>query len=150
MLAYLQTLLLTGARPGKVITLRWSDTYVQWWGITIRVKVDGGRVISLAPYAASLLDSWPKRNEWVCSSARVLSIYPANMARRSARQQAQVQTPTERVVVNARGTGRLVEPGYAHSYACSACGPHGLSLLGLRRSFGSMSSWKFQLMWSHK
>jgi integrase len=39
--AYLQTLLLTGARPGEVLALRWEDVNTQWKGLTIRDKVEG-------------------------------------------------------------------------------------------------------------
>jgi len=67
--AYLQTLLLIGARPGEVITMRWEDINTQWKGITIRDKVEGVRVIPLTPYVANLLAALPRRNEWVFSSA---------------------------------------------------------------------------------
>lgn len=66
--AYLQTLLLTGARPGEVLGLRWSDLNEQWKGITIRDKVEGERVIPLTPYVHALLSALPRRNEWVFSS----------------------------------------------------------------------------------
>jgi integrase len=66
--AYLQTVLLTGGRPGEVMTLQWQDINTQWKGITIRDKVEGERVIPLTPYVAHLLAGLPKRNEWVFSS----------------------------------------------------------------------------------
>ena len=66
--AYLQTLLLTGARPGEVLTLRWEDVNTQWKGLTIRDKVEGERVIPLTPYVAQLLAALPRRNAWVFSS----------------------------------------------------------------------------------
>ena len=46
--AYLQILLLTGARPGEVMTLKWQDVNTQWKGLTIRDKVEGERVIPLS------------------------------------------------------------------------------------------------------
>jgi integrase len=49
--AYLQTLLLTGARPGEVLGLRWEDVNTKWRGLTIRDKVEGERVISHSPDA---------------------------------------------------------------------------------------------------
>jgi integrase len=66
--AYLQTLLLTGARPGEVLALRWADV-TDWNGLTIRDKVEGTRIIPKTPYVAQLLATLPKRNEWVFSSA---------------------------------------------------------------------------------
>ena len=66
--AYLQTLLLTGARPGEVIALRWEDMNTQWKGLTIRDKVEGVRVIPLTPFVSQLLATLPRRNEWVFSS----------------------------------------------------------------------------------
>lgn len=67
--AALQTMLLTGARPGEVLKLRWAGVNTQWKGMTIRDKVKRERVIPLTPYVAQLLAGLPKRNEWVFSSA---------------------------------------------------------------------------------
>jgi len=67
--AYLQVLLLTGARPGEVLALRWEDVNTKWKGLTIRDKVEGERVIPLTPYVSQLLHALPRRNEWVFSSA---------------------------------------------------------------------------------
>lgn len=66
--AYLQTLLLTGARPNELITLKWEDVDFQWCNMTIRDKVEGLRVIPLPPYISYLLAMLPRRNEWVFSS----------------------------------------------------------------------------------
>jgi integrase len=66
--AYLQTLLLTGARPGEVLAMRWEDVNTQWQGLTIRDKVEGVRVIPLTPYVHSLLAALPRRSEWVFPS----------------------------------------------------------------------------------
>ncbi|MBC7609375.1 MAG: integrase family protein [Polaromonas sp.] len=66
--AYLQTLLLTGARPGEVLALRWNEINTKWRGLTIRDKVEGERVIPLTPYVSNLLHALPRRNEWVFSS----------------------------------------------------------------------------------
>jgi integrase len=67
--AYLQTLLLTGARPGEVLGLRWEDMNTKWKGLTIRDKVEGERVIPLTPYVSHLLAALPRRNEFVFSGA---------------------------------------------------------------------------------
>ncbi len=120
--AYLQTLLLTGARPGEVIEIRWEDMNTKWKGLTIRDKVEGVRVIPLTPYVHSLLTALPRRtmrdkktgkqisNPWVFSS------------------------PTS-------DTGHVTEPNHAHSIACAVAGIDGLTLHGLRRSFKSLTEW---------
>ncbi|CAJ0688347.1 tyrosine-type recombinase/integrase [Ralstonia wenshanensis] len=66
--AYLQTLLLTGARREELAGLQWSDVDFQWGSLTIRDKVEGERTIPLTPYLAFLLAALPRRNEWVFSS----------------------------------------------------------------------------------
>jgi integrase len=64
----LQVMLLTGARPGEVLALRWEDVNTQWKGISIRDKVEGTREIPATPYMLHLLAALPRRNEWVFSS----------------------------------------------------------------------------------
>lgn len=66
--AYLQTLLLTGARREELAGLRWDDLDFQWKAVTIKDKVEGERTIPLTPYVASLLAGLARRNEWVFSS----------------------------------------------------------------------------------
>jgi integrase len=66
--AYLQALLLTGARRRELGALRWDDVDFQWLSMTIRDKVEGERTIPLCPYVAHLLAALPRRNEWVFSS----------------------------------------------------------------------------------
>ncbi len=68
--AYLQTILLTGARPGEVLGLQWEDINTQWRGLTIRDKVEGERVIPLTPYVHQLLATLPRRNGYVFASDR--------------------------------------------------------------------------------
>lgn len=108
--AYLQTLLLTGARPGEVLAMRWNDLNTQWRGLTIRDKVEGERVIPLTPYVHNLLAALPRRNEFVFASSR------------------NENTP-------------LTEPNHAHDKACKVAAIDGLTLHGLRRSFGTLSEW---------
>jgi len=66
--AYLQTMLITGARPGEVILIRWEDLNTKWKGLTIRDKVEGVRTIPLTPFIGQLLGALPRRNDWVFSS----------------------------------------------------------------------------------
>jgi integrase len=37
--------LLTGARPGELLALRWDDVNLEWKGITIHDKVEDDRVM---------------------------------------------------------------------------------------------------------
>ena len=71
--AYLQGLLLTGARREELAGLRWQDVDFQWNSIAIRDKVEGERLIPLTPHFASLLHALPRRSEWVFSSPTAAS-----------------------------------------------------------------------------
>jgi len=66
--AYLQSLLLTGARRRELAELKWVDIDFKWLSMTIRDKVEGERTIPLTPYVSYLLTALPRRNEWVFSS----------------------------------------------------------------------------------
>lgn len=90
--AYLRALLLTGARPNELISVRWEDIDFQWKSLTIRDKVDGFRVIPLTPYVNHLLGFLPLRNEWVVFSSLTSA------------------------------SGHLVEPRIAHDKACAVAG----------------------------
>ena len=68
--AYLQALLLTGARPGEVLALRWEDVNAQWRGLAIRDKVEGERVIPLTPHVWRLLAALPRRGAFVFAGER--------------------------------------------------------------------------------
>lgn len=71
--AYLQGLLLSGARPNELITIKWENVDFQWSSLTIRDKVDGTRIIPLTPYLAQILRALPRRNEFVFSSLTAAS-----------------------------------------------------------------------------
>jgi integrase len=109
---YLQGLLLTGARRNELAPLKWDDVDFKWRSLTIHDKVDGERTIPLPPYLAALLYSLPRRNAFVFSSPRK----------------------------NAR-LGYITEPRRAHNRACETAGIGGLTIHGLRRSFGTLSEW---------
>ncbi|ADU99476.1 DUF4102 domain-containing protein [Diaphorobacter sp. DS2] len=112
--AYLQTLLLTGARPGEVLAMHWEDINTQWRGLTIRDKVEGRRVIPLTPYVHQLLTALPRRSEWVFAST--------------------VQEP-------GKPSQPIAKPHRAHATACKVAGIDGLTFHGLRRSFKSLTEW---------
>lgn len=112
--AYLQTLLLTGARPGEVLAMQWEDVNTRWKGLTIRDKIEGERTIPLTPYVARLLASLPRRSAWVFSSA---------------------------VAIPGKAPRPISKPHQMHERACAVAGIDGLTLQGLRRSFKSLTEW---------
>ncbi len=112
--AYLQVLVLTGARPGEVLGLRWEDVNIKWKGLTIRDKVEGERVIPLTPYVSHLLHSLPRRSDWV---------FPSTARGKDTEGQT------------------LSIPRAPHTAACAVAGIEGLTLHGLRRSFKSLTEW---------
>jgi integrase len=139
--AYLQTMLLTGARPGEVLTLKWEDVNTQWKGLTIRDKVEGERVIPLTPYVARLLAELPRRNEWVFSSTRALAMDEANTHRRARNHAAKGQAAPAGDLAQVSASGHLTDPSSAHRCACATAGLEGMTLHGLRRSFASLTEW---------
>ena len=66
--AYLQCLLLTGARREELAELKWEDVNFQWRGVELKDKIEGRRAVPLTPFVAHLLAVLPRRNEWVFSS----------------------------------------------------------------------------------
>jgi integrase len=111
--AYLQALLVTGARRGEMAVLRWEDVEFnpRWASMTIRDKVDGVRTIPLPPYLGQLLNALPRRDGgWVFSSPSADS-------------------------------GHITEPRIAHTKALLVAGLPHVSLHGLRRSFTTLSEW---------
>lgn len=110
--AYLQSLLLTGARREELAGLRWEDVDFQWKSLRIRDKVEGERIIPLTPYVAHLLSWLPHRdkNPYVFTSATAAS-------------------------------GRLQEARPNHTRALKTAGLPHITLHGLRRSFGTLSEW---------
>ncbi len=134
--AYCQTVLLTGARPGEVLEMRWEDLNTKWKGLTIRDKVEGERTIPLTPYVEHLLAALPRRNEYVFSTATRISNDPRHIKRRAAyHARAGTRPPTgERSPV-------VAAPNELHARACAVAGIEGLSLHGLRRSFKSLTEW---------
>lgn len=110
--AYLQVLLLTGARREELAGLRWEDVDFQWKALCIRDKVEGERTIPLTPYAAHLLSWLPRRpqNPYVFTSPGAAS-------------------------------GRLQDARANHTRALKLAGLPHITLHGLRRSFGTLSEW---------
>ena len=139
--ACLQMMLLTGARPGEVLALRWEDINTKWKGISIRDKVEGTREIPATPYMLHLLAALPRRNEWVFSSTRKLSMSRKNVRRREAKSAKRGQVAPLGEVLETSATGHISEPNTPDTRACRAAGLDGLTLHGLRRSFKSLTEW---------
>lgn len=109
--AYLQGLLLTGARREELAELKWTDINFKAGGMWVKDKVeDEGRMIPLTPYLSNLITTLPRRNEWVFSSP-------------------------------AAADGKLAEPRIAHNRALDAAGLEHVTLHGLRRTFASLAEW---------
>jgi integrase len=136
--AAIQVMLLTGARPGEILRMRWEDVNSRWRGLTIRDKVEGERVIPLTPYVNSLLDALPRHSEWVFASSRVVKMDKKNVRRRAIRAGDATETAA---VKQASASGHIREPRSQHVSACAAAGIEGLSFHGLRRSFKSLTEW---------
>lgn len=111
MSAYLQALLLTGARREEMAELRWQNVNFRWSSIQLKDKIaEEGRRIPLTPYLSNLLANLPRHNEWVFSS------------------------PTS-------ASGRIAEPRIPHNRALSIAGVPQVTLHGLRRTFASLAEW---------
>jgi len=130
--AYLQGLLLTGARRNELAALRWEDVDLKWKSLTIRDKVEGERTIPLTPYVESLLLDLKRRNDT-----------PPNIKKLNALKAAGKEwKPSPFVFYSATSkSGRIEEPRNPHNKALSVAALPPLSLHGLRRSFGTLSEW---------
>lgn len=137
----LQVMLLTGARPGEVLTLRWEDVNTQWRGLTIRDKVEGERTIPLTPYVQHLLATLPRRNDWVFASTKALQMDSHNTRRREAKAAKRGTDAPKGAVLETSQTGYISKPNAAHASACKVAGIDELTLHGLRRSFSSLTEW---------
>ncbi|CAN5873199.1 integrase family protein [soil metagenome] len=71
--AYLQCLLLTGARREELATLKWEDVDFQWNSLKLNDKVEDFRMVPMTPYASYLLAALPRRSGWVFSSPTAAS-----------------------------------------------------------------------------
>lgn len=67
---YLQMLLLTGARPGELLEVKWADVDFRWNTLNLRDKIEGERTIPLTPYVSSLLAALPRITDLVFGSTR--------------------------------------------------------------------------------
>jgi integrase len=115
--AFLQCLLLVGSRREELAAVKWQDVDFQWKAITIHDKVEGERTIPLTPFVASLLAALPRRKDSEGNPSPWVFSSPTS------------------------ASGRLMEPSIQHRRVTTSAGIEGLSLHGLRRSFGTLSEW---------
>jgi integrase len=109
--AFLQALILTGARRDEMAALRWVDVDFQWKNLTLKDKVDEqGRKIPLTPYMHDLLNALPRKSEWVFHSDKA-------------------------------ARGYIKEPRKSHIGALKAAKLKHVSIHGLRRTFASLAEW---------
>ncbi|WP_144157897.1 tyrosine-type recombinase/integrase [Paraburkholderia sp. BCC1885] len=132
--AYLQGLLITGARREELAALRWEDVDFRWRSLTMNDKVEGtgGRTIPLTPYLASLLLHLQRLNEIPPNKRQIVRLA----------QRGEQWEPSEWVFASKTSSdGKIAEPRHAHNRALVPTGLPHLSLHGLRRSFGTLSEW---------
>lgn len=112
--AYLQSLILTGARREEMAGLRWANVDFTWKKLTIADKVSDTRTIPLAPYLAQLLGGLPR-----------------------VKDAAGEESP---FVFASAGTksGYIAEPRSPHERVLSDAGIPHVSIHGLRRTFALM------------
>lgn len=137
--AYLQILLLTGARRDELAGLKWADVDFQWNSLTIRDKdnskggVDGERIIPMTPYIRALLSDLKAGADTPPPSTRILHGKKIDVDVRAWR-------PSEFAFPGRRG-GNLSEPSSGHRRALRIAGLPHVTIHGLRRSFGTLSEW---------
>lgn len=132
---YLQMALLTGARREEIADLKWSDVDFKWNTIRMHDKVDGERVIPLTPYVAALLKTLKRINDTPPPKYRILN------GRKVDNDLTNWKPPKWVFASKTAESGRLQEPRIQHTKACTAAGISGLTIHGLRRSFGTLSEW---------
>jgi integrase len=133
--AYLQTLLLTGARRRELASLKWDDVDFRWQTMTLRDKVDGERVIPLPPFVAELLTHLKRISDTPPPRYRILH-------GKKIENDLTTWAPSNWVFSSKNAaSGMLQDPTQQHYKACAIAGIDSLTLHGLRRSFGTLSEW---------
>ena len=124
--AYLQIMLLTGARREEIARLRWADVDLDPGSMQISDTVEGTRTIPITPYVKSLLLEQKRRN-----TAPVV-----NMKGTAIRPPSPFVFPS-----TTAAAGYLVEPRIGHNKALEVAGLPHMTIHGLRRSFGTLAEW---------
>lgn len=132
--AYLQGLLITGARREELAALRWEDVDFQWRSLVLDDKIEGagGRSIPLTPYLANLLLKLKHANETAPSARKAARLESQNRRWHPSPWVFSSQTSAD---------GKIAEPRSGHTRALQSAGLPHVTLHGLRRSFGTLSEW---------
>ena len=109
--AYLQGLVLTGARREELATLTWASVDFQWQKLTIADKVDETRTIPLTAYMAWLLSALPRAK--LANGKPNPYVFASPMS----------------------ASGRIAEPRAPHADVLADAGIPHVSIHGLRRTF---------------
>ncbi|MBT9492295.1 MAG: integrase family protein [Paucibacter sp.] len=110
--AYLQCLVLTGARREEMAALRWADVDFQWSKLTLADKVEDTRTIPLSPYVASLLAGLPRAGKLKNGEANPF-VFASTMS----------------------ASGRITEPRAPLEEVLADAGIPHMTIHGLRRTF---------------
>jgi integrase len=112
--AYLQALVLTGARREEMAALRWDDVDFRWRRIVLADKVGDRRVIPLTPYMTPLLGKLPR--EIFADGKANPYVFASSISK----------------------SGRIAEPRAPHADVLADAGIPHVSIHGLRRTFALM------------
>lgn len=132
---YLQMALLTGARREEIACLVWTDIDFTWNAIRMHDKVDGERTIPLTPYVKELLKKLKRLNDTPPPKHRILN------GKKVEVDLSNWKAPKWVFASKSAESGRLQEPRIQHTKACAAADISGLTIHGLRRSFGTLAEW---------
>jgi integrase len=117
--AYLQALVLTGARREELAGLTWANVDFQWSKLTIADKVDATRTIPLTPYMAWLLGCLPRAK--LPDGTPNPYVFSSPVGSKSGRTLSK--------------SGRIAEPRAPHTDVLADAGIPHVSIHGLRRTF---------------
>lgn len=133
--AYLQILLLVGARRTELATLKWEDVDLKWNSMSLKDKMEGERTIPVTPYVAQLLSELYRDAITPPPEHRILN-------GKRIRNDLQGWKPSPYVFSSGTAkSGYLQDPSSALQRVCKAAGVPNVTLHGLRRSFKSLSEW---------
>jgi integrase len=133
--AYIQILLLVGARRTELAALKWEDVDLKWCSMTLKDKVEGARTIPVTPYVAQLLTEIQTLNNTPPPEHRILN------GKRIKNDPANWKPSPYVFSSSTAKSGYLQDPSAALDRACQAAGVPSVTLHGLRRSFASLSEW---------